>query len=491
MNILFVAAELAPHAKVGGLADVAAALPGALAEAGHSVSVAVPLHRGLKKSGEFRRTHLELQVPVAHGTWATRVWQGGRGAVSLFAIERDEYFDRPHPYGEGGGDYPDSLDRFVFFSRAAVELARHIEPVPEILHANDWHTALIPALASVARLPMRTVFTIHNLRYQGEFPAPDFARLGLPAEMFRPETLEFYGRVNLLKGAVLLADEVTTVSPRYAREIQTEDFGHGLHEVLKGRSEHLTGILNGIDEESWNPATDPALPGHFRSGALPGREECRAALEAELGLEAANGRPIFGMVTRLTPDKGVDLVLEAAERLVGRGGRLAILGTGEPGLEQAARDLAKRLPGRVSVRLEHHEELARRIFGGADFFLMPSRTEPCGLTQMYAMRYGAIPVVADTGGLHDSVEPWEGSKKTGCGIRFPAGSGAGLGEGLDQALALWDEPAMMKTARLHGMKRDWSWGAAVPAYDHVYRSSAGPSSPGRKKKTKGTLACRN
>jgi len=477
MNILFVAAELAPHAKVGGLADVAAALPQALAKAGHSVSVAVPLHRSLKKSGEFRRTSLELPVPVATGTWAARVWQGSRGEVSLFGIERDEYFDRPHPYGEGGGDFPDSLDRFVFFSRAALELARHIEPAPQVLHANDWHTALIPALASVVHLPMRTVFTIHNLRYQGEFPASEFPRLGLAAEMFRPETLEFYGKVNLLKGAILLAHEVTTVSPSYAREIQTEAFGHGLHEVLKGRSAHLTGILNGIDEESWDPGKDAALKKNFRPRALPARVECRTALEAEMGLEPANGRPIFGMVSRLTADKGVDLALGAARSLVAQGSRLVILGTGEPGLEQAALDLAKSLPGQVAVRLEHNEELARRIFGGADFFLMPSRTEPCGLTQMYAMRYGAIPVVADTGGLHDSVEPWSGANQAGCGIRFPADSAPGLRQGLDQALALWDEPAMMKVARQNGMKRDWSWGAAVPAYDKVYRASTGLSSP--------------
>ena len=484
MNILFVAAELAPHAKVGGLADVAAALPQALAAAGHSVSVAVPLHRGLKKSGEFRRTHLELPVPVANGTWATRVWQGQRGGVSLFGIERDEYFDRAHPYGEGGGDYPDSLDRFVFFSRAALELARHIEPVPEILHANDWHTALIPALASVVHLPMRTVFTIHNLRYQGEFPASEFPRLGLPAAMFRPETLEFYGKVNLLKGAILLAHEVTTVSPSYAREIQTEAQGHGLHEVLRGRASHLTGILNGIDEDSWNPGSDGALSHSFRPTALKGREDCRAALEKEMGLEPANGRPIFGMVSRLAPDKGLDLVLAAAPELVKRGGRLVILGQGHDELEQAARKLEKAHPRKVAVRLEHNEELARRIFGGADFFLMPSRTEPCGLTQMYAMRYGAIPVVADTGGLHDSVEPWHAAKKSGCGIRFPADSEPGLRRGLDQALALWDEPAMMKAARQNGMSRDWSWGAAVPAYDTVYRSSAGLSSPGKKKERK-------
>ena len=482
MNILFVAAELAPHAKVGGLADVAAALPQALAAAGHSVSVAVPLHRGLKKSGEFRRTSLELPVPVANGTWASRVWQGQRGAVSLFAIERDEYFDRAHPYGEGGGDYPDSLDRFVFFSRAALELARHIEPVPEVIHANDWHTALIPALASVVHLPMRAVFTIHNLRYQGEFPSSEFPRLGLPGEMFRPETLEFYGKLNLMKGAILLADEVTTVSPSYAREIQTEAFGHGLHEVLKGRVAHLSGILNGIDEESWNPETDAELKKNFSSTKPQGREECRAALEKETGLEPANGRPIFGMVTRLAEDKGVDLVLGAAQELVKRGGRLVILGKGHPELEEEAKKLEKSLPGRVAVRLEHDEGLARRIFAGADFFLMPSRTEPCGLTQMYAMRYGAIPVVADTGGLHDSVEPWSAAKKSGCGIRFPANSGPGLRQGLDQALAWWDEPAMMKAARQNGMKRDWGWGAAVPAYHTVYRSSAGLSSGRQKKK---------
>ena len=484
MNILFVAAELAPHAKVGGLADVAAALPQALAAAGHSVSVAVPLHRGLKKSGEFRRTNLELAVPVANGTWASRVWQGQRGGVSLFAIERDEYFDRPHPYGEGGGDYPDSLDRFVFFSRAALELARHIEPTPEVLHANDWHTALIPALVSVVHLPMRTVFTIHNLRYQGEFTGSDFPRLGLPAEMFRPETLEFYGKVNLLKGAVLLSHEVTTVSPSYAREIQTEAFGHGLHEVLKGRAAHLSGILNGIDEESWNPGTDAELKKNFSLTRPQGRDECRAALEKEMGLEPANGRPIFGMVTRLAEDKGVDLVIGAAKELVKKGGRLVVLGKGHIELEEAAKSLEQSLPGRVAVRLEHHEGLARRIFAGADFFLMPSRSEPCGLTQMYAMRYGAIPVVADTGGLHDSVETWSAAQKAGGGIRFPADSATGLRRGLDQALAMWDEPAMMKLARQNGMKGDWSWGAAVPAYDTVYRSAVGFIPPQRKKQTR-------
>jgi len=470
MNILFVATEMAPHAKVGGLADVMAALPQALARAGHGVSLAVPLHRSLKKSGEFRPTDLTMEIMVAGRSWPARIWEGQRGEVMLWGIERDEFFDRSHPYGDGKGDYPDSLDRFNFLARAAVELARYIEPTPDILHANDWHAALVPAHCAALGLPMKSVFTIHNLKYQGEFPAGEFSSLGLPSRMYSPEGLEFYGSVNLMKGAVLLADAVTTVSPTYAKEIQEEAQGFGLHEVLKGNSAKLTGILNGIDEESWNPATDHEIKTHYRPGAMRGREECRAALEIELGLEPANGRPIFGMVTRMAAEKGVNLALANADHLVRRGARLAILGTGDQGLEEMATRLAEKHPRKVVVRREHNEGLARRIFSGADFFLMPSASEPCGLTQMYAMRYGAIPVVGDTGGLHDTVEEWEGAAKKGTGFLFHPHTEPALRGALDRALALWDEPAIMKTARQNGMKKEWGWGSAVPAYEKVYRS---------------------
>ncbi|MCX6934763.1 MAG: glycogen synthase GlgA [Verrucomicrobia bacterium] len=473
MNILFVATELAPHAKVGGLADVIAALPMALAKAGHGVSVAVPLHRGLRLSGEFRRAKLELNVPAADRLWGTRVWVGERGGVALFGIERDEYFDRPHLYGDGGADYPDSLARFNFLARAAVELARHIEPAPEVIHANDWHAALVPAHVLALGLPIRTVFTIHNLRYQGEYPAGEFASLGLPNGMFRPEGLEFYGKLNLMKGAIVMADAVTTVSPTYMKEIQTEEHGYGLHEVLQARAKNLTGILNGIDEEAWNPAKDVELKKNFRAGALKGREACRVALEQEMGLEPANGRPIFGMVTRLAREKGMDLALAGVGELVKKGGRLVLLGMGEAGLESEAKALVKKYPGRVAVRMEHHEGLARRIFGGTDFFLMPSRYEPCGLTQMYAMRYGAIPVVADTGGLHDTVEEWNPANKSGTGFLFNPSAPKALDGAVDRALALWDEPAMMNVTRRNGMKMEWGWGAAVPAYEKVYRSIDG------------------
>ena len=470
MNILFVATELAPHAKVGGLADVMAALPVALAKAGHGVSLAVPLHRGLRLSGEFRKTKRELNVPSAGRLWGTRVWEGRRGGVSLFGIERDEYFDRAHPYGEGGTEYKDNLARFNFLARAAVELARYIEPTPEVIQANDWHAALVSAHVLAMGLPIRTVFTIHNLRYQGEFAAEEFGSLGLPPGMFRMEGLEFYGKLNCMKGAVKMADAVTTVSPTYAQEIQTETQGAGLHEVLRSRGEHLTGILNGIDEEAWDPARDLELKANFQVGSMVGWEACRLGLEQEMGLESANGRPIFGMVTRMAQEKGVDLALSVAARIVEKGGRLVVLGTGESELEKEARRMAEQYPKQVVVRLEHHEGLARRIFAGSDFFLMPSRSEPCGLTQMYAMRYGSIPVVSDTGGLHDTVEEWDPTKKTGTGFRFSSITPAGLEGGIDRAMELWNEPAMMKLARRNGMSRDWGWGTAVSAYEKVYRS---------------------
>ncbi|NBQ55259.1 MAG: glycogen synthase GlgA [Verrucomicrobia bacterium] len=470
MNILFVATELAPHAKVGGLADVMAALPQALARAGHGVSLAVPLHRSLKKSGEFRPTDLVMEIVVAGKSRPTRVWEGQRGEVALWGIERDEFFDRAHPYGDGAGEYPDSLERFNFLARASVELARYIEPTPDILHANDWHAALVPGHCRALGLPMKSVFTIHNLKYQGEFPAENFSSLDLPPGMYSPEGFEFYGRLNLMKGAILLSDAVTTVSPTYAKEIQGEAQGFGLHEVLQGNTDKLTGILNGIDEESWNPSADTALKTPYRRGALRGREECRAALEIELGLEPANGRPIFGMVTRMAAEKGVDLALANALHLIRSRARLVILGTGDKRLEEAALQLAQKYPKQVVLRREHNEGLARRIFAGADFFLMPSASEPCGLTQMYAMRYGAIPVVGDTGGLHDTVQEWDGKAKKGTGFLFRPHTEAALRGAMDRALALWDEPAIMKVARQNGMKKEWGWGSAVPAYEKVYRS---------------------
>jgi starch synthase len=478
MNILFVAAELAPHAKVGGLADVMAALPQALAEAGHGVSLVVPLHRGLKRSGEFRRT--EREVEVLRGMRA-RIWEGERGGVALFGLERDEYFDREQLYGEGGVDYADSLERFSFLARGAVELARYLEPTPEVIQVNDWHVGLVPAYVKALGLPMKTVCTVHNLGYQGEFGAEDFAKMELPEGVFRPEGLEFYGKVNLLKGAILMADAVTTVSPSYAREIQEKERGHGLHEVLREHRGKLTGILNGIDMVGWNPATDGALPKGFGVKSMTGRVECRTALERKMGLEAANGRPIFGMVTRMAWEKGVDLVWAGVEGLVKQGGRLVVLGAGDPVLEEEGRRLAERYPKKVAVRVGYDEGLARRIFGGADFFLMPSRSEPCGLTQMYAMRYGAIPVVGEVGGLRDTVREWDGKKRVGTGVRFVP-TPEGLAGGLDRALAIWNEPAMMNEVRRNGMTEDWSWGAAVPAYEKVYRSLINP---------KGETRCQN
>ncbi len=396
--------------------------------------------------------------------------------MALFGLERDEYFDREGVYGEGGVDYPDSLVRFQFLARGAVELARYVEPTPDVIQLNDWHVGLVPAYVKALGLPIQTVCTVHNLGYQGEFSHTDFEKLGLPEGVFRPEGLEFYGKMNFLKGAIAMADAVTTVSPSYAQEIQDQERGHGLHEVLRARGNRLTGILNGIDRVGWNPWTDGALKKNFKVGSMAGRVECRAALEKEMGLEPANGKPIFGMVTRMTKDKGVDLAWGEVERLVGRGGRLVVLGAGDPVLEEEGRRLAKLHPKQVAVRLGYDEGLARRIFSGADFFLMPSRSEPCGLTQMYAMRYGCIPVVGDVGGLRDTVQEWDKKTEKGTGFRFLP-TAEGVATGVDRALAIWDEPAMMNEIRRNGMSKDWGWGSAVPAYEKVYQSLA--SKPGR------------
>lgn len=471
MNILFVATELAPAAKVGGLADVMAALPQALAKAGHGVSLVLPLHRSLKRSGELEATKLELEVPGVDGVKRTRIWEGERGGVTLFGLEREEYFDREGVYGEGGVDYVDSLARFQFLARGAVELARYVEPTPEVVQVNDWHVGLVPAYVQALGLPMRTVCTVHNLGYQGEFSAEDFRRLGLPEGAFRPEGLEFYGKMNFLKGAIALADAVTTVSPSYAEEIREKERGHGLDGVLRGRGKKLTGIRNGIDMEGWNPAKDGALPKNFQVGAMAGRGDDRAALEKEMGLEPANGKPIFGMVTRMTRDKGMDLAWGVTEKLVGEGGRLVVLGAGERELEEEGRRWAKLYPRSVAVRVGYDEGQARRIFGGADFFLMPSRSEPCGLTQMYAMRYGCIPVVGEVGGLRDTVEEWDKKSGEGTGFRFRP-TAEGVAEGMDRALAIWNDSAMMKKIQRNGMSKDWGWKSAVPAYEKVYQSLA-------------------
>ncbi len=471
MNILFAASEVTPYAKTGGLGDVLAALPAVLRARGHSVSVVVPLYRELRESlKELAPTELSVKVEMEDGPLPARIWEGvTRDGVTLFAVERDEFFDRGSLYGTDSGDYFDNAARFIFFCKAVVGLAECLEPLPEILHANDWQTALIPGLVRAWQLPYKTVLTIHNLAYQGIFPARSFDAAGLGDDFFQPHTYEYYGRLNLLKGGILLADSVTTVSPNYAREIQEEEFGCGLNGALTARAGDLTGILNGIDADLWNPESDSWIEANYSAENPGGKQKCKEALLAEFGLEDAS-KPLFGCVSRLAEQKGFDLILSVLPTLLDEGARFILLGSGDSALEDRFRQLALERPGQVAVQIGFDEKLAHRIEAGCDLFLMPSRFEPCGLNQFYSMRYGTVPVVHDVGGLSDSVQ--DGG--TGAdGFKFQAYTPESFLGAIRRALAAFEKKAAWQQLQKNGMSRNDSWDSRVPFYEKVYHQLIG------------------
>ncbi|MDR1145863.1 MAG: glycogen synthase GlgA [Verrucomicrobiales bacterium] len=471
MNILFAASELTPYAKTGGLGDVLAALPAALRARGHSVAVALPLYRQLRESAaELRRTPLTLTVALGGRPLSAPVWQGTtRDGVTLFAIERDEFFDRGQLYGTADGDYFDNAARFIFYSQAVVALALTLAPRPQIIHANDWQAALIPALVRAGQLPFKTALTVHNLAYQGIFPAAEFALTGLPGFYLKPHALEYYGRMNLLKGGILLADVLTTVSAGYAREILTEPHGCGLDGALRTRAGALTGILNGIDTERWNPATDPLLAAPYDARRVTtGKRRNKLALLEELGLPLTLvERPLLAVISRLVEQKGIALILRALPLLVERGAGLVVLGAGEAAYAAELRDWARRCPRQVSVSVGFDERLAHRIEAAADIFLMPSRFEPCGLNQLYSMRYGTVPVVHKVGGLADSVA--DGAT----GFTFSDYTAEEFLRVIVSALELYPHAKKWQVLRLAGMRQDFSWSRRVPEYEKIYAQLTG------------------
>jgi len=468
MNVLFVASELAPYARTGGLGDVMASLPTEVARRGHSVSFAVPLYRSLKeKFKDLKETELVLSVSGPGYQWPTRVWQGTTPeGASVFAIQRDEYFDRKNLYGNEDGDYLDSVARFSFFNRAVVELARHIEPQVEIIHCNDWHTGLIPAYVRSEGLPFRTVLTIHNLAYQGIFSGSDFPLTLLPQEYFSPQGIEFYDRMNFLKGGILLANAVTTVSKGYAREIQTEQYGYGLHRVLAENNFKLTGILNGIDQSSWDPARDKTIAAPFDAKKLTGKKACREDLLKTVKLPDDDNDAVIGVVSRLVRLKGFGLLIDSLEELLKRKVKIIVLGQGDPKIEEILSTQARKNPKQMKVKIGFDDKLARKIYAGSDFFLMPSEQEPCGLTQLYSLRYGTIPVVRDTGGLSDTVTEWNGEE--GTGFKFVGGPEALLKK-IDDALALRKDKKGWPHIRKNAMGQDFSWGRSVEEYESLYK----------------------
>ena len=476
MNILFATSELTPLAKTGGLGDVLAALPTRLRDNGHSVAVVLPGYRdALDALPEARDTALRITVPMGNDRVTAEILEARtREGMKLVLVCKDEFFDRRGLYGNADGDYTDNARRFLFFSKVAVELASHLRPRPEVLHLNDWQTAFAAALVRQKGLGLKTVLTIHNLTYQGIFDPWDFDLTNLPSDWFHADGLEFYGKLNLLKAGIAYADQVTTVSPTYAKEIQTGESGCGLEGLLRNRAADLTGILNGIDDGAWNPGKDPWIEQVYGPGDWKAKEACRDRLLKACGLKPSKQTgPVFACISRLVPQKGLDLVAKVIPDLVSEGGTFVLLGSGQKALEERFLDLARVHSGSVAVKIGFDEKLAHQIEAGADFFLMPSRFEPCGLNQMYSQRYGTIPIVHRTGGLADSVEDWQPRKKKGGGLVFSPCTKAALAKVVGRAFQLRADPDAWDRIRRQAMARDFSWTPAARAYEDIYRRACG------------------
>jgi starch synthase len=470
MRVLFCASEIVPLAKTGGLADVAGALPAALAARGVDVRLAMPHYRGIS----IEQTHggtVEIRTgdQALTGTVGDARLPGGHLPISL--VHQPALFDRAGLYGEGGADYEDNLTRFTFFCRAVLQWLGRQSWQPEVIHCNDWQTALIPAILAAEGRGPATALTIHNLAYQGLFPAEQFPRTGLPPAMFAMHGLEFWGQVNLLKGGLYLADVLSTVSETYAREIQTEEFGAGLDGVLRDRADDLFGILNGVDYSVWDPSVDTLIPARYSAADLGGKAVCKQHLQQAFHLPTEPRTPLIGMVTRLADQKGLDLVAAVINDLLGLGVQFVLLGTGDPKYHALVEELMVRRPGQVGGRLGFDNALAHLIEAGADLFLMPSRYEPSGLNQLYSLRYGTVPVVRRTGGLADSIVDTTHrtlDEGTANGFVFEAYTPSALWDALRRALDAYRAPAVWLRVQQHGMRADFSWNRSAGRYVELY-----------------------
>jgi 1,4-alpha-glucan branching enzyme len=474
LQIVMVCPELVPFAKTGGLADMVSSLSIALRNLGHRVSVIMPAYHGVLEEGIARDTGIRFRVSIAAGSQVGDLLQATLGAdIPVYFIRSDRYFDRPFLYGTPEGDYPDNAERFVFFTRGVLEVLRQLGR-PHILQAHDWQAAL--AIAFLKAQPelypelssVRTVSTIHNLGYQGLFPADQWDLLRLDQNLFSARHLEFYGRISFLKGAIVFADALTTVSPTYAREIQTAECGFGLEGVLAARAGSLVGILNGADYEVWDPRVDPLIAANYGPGNLSGKRACKADLQRTFGLGEEPEIPLLGMVSRLVSQKGFDLLEGILDDLLQMGVQLAVLGTGDPQYQDFLQTAARRHSGRLGVRIAFEEAVAHKIEAGADMFLMPSRYEPSGLNQLYSLKYGTIPIVRATGGLKDSVQEFDPLAGTGDGFRFAPYDGAALLAAVDRALSVFRRKEQWRTLMANAMAADHSWDRSARAYSNLY-----------------------
>jgi len=479
IKILFLSSEVTPYAKTGGLADVAGSLPGELKRLGADVSVGLPLYRSVKEGSFQREIVLKgLQVPMAGQTLVGNVHAAEtEEGVAVYFFEREDLFDRPNLYRTAEGDYYDNLERFSFFSRAALLFTKATGMPFDLIHCHDWQTGLIPAyLSALFRTDpffssTATLFTIHNIGYQGLFPREKLSVCGLPAETYHPEGVEYWGAISLLKAGIVYSDAVTTVSPMYSREIQTSEFGLGMEGILRNKSAVLHGILNGADYSVWDPAIDRHIASNYDSNHLSEKIVNKAALLKETGLEPSFlERPVLGITSRLSQQKGCDLLIEILDDLARMKVGLVVLGEGEERYERALREAAKRYSGKFSVTIGFDEALAHRIMTGVDIFLVPSLYEPCGLTQMYALKYGTIPVVRATGGLEDTIDDFDSRIKTGNGFKFGPYDSKAFLSAIQRAMDLWNDQTTWEILMRNGMAADFSWKRSAERYLDLYQS---------------------
>jgi starch synthase len=480
MHIVIAASECAPWARTGGLSEVIGALPREFVNLGHQVSVYLPYYRQVRERAPEKKYLIQsITIPFQYYSRFAAVLDGGvHHGVQMYFVDCPELFDRETLYGPIGAEYQDNWERFGLFSRAVLEATKQLG-VPEIFHVHDWQAALLPVYLRTlyyfdpALRKCGTVLTIHNAAFQGRFPGATVERLLFPWEIFTPDRTEFFGQFNFLKGGIVYSDALTTVSPKYAEEIQTPEFGNGLEGVLHKRASDLRGILNGVDYSKWNPAKDGNIAAHFTPENLEGKADCRRDLLHAFGAGQVNAStPVLGIVTRLVTQKGIDLLEKIVEPLMNEDVVLVALADGEPYYENLFRSLAARFEGRFLARIGYDETLAHKVHAGSDMLLMPSRYEPGGLNQIYSMKYGTVPVVRATGGLDDTVEEWNAETRTGTGFKFYGYNPEDFLLAIQRALALFPDKDAWQTLMRNDMHQDFSWARSAAEYVEVYEDVA-------------------
>jgi starch synthase len=477
LNILLAASEVFPYAKTGGLADVAGALPKALVRLGHRVRVIMPRYNLDRIMAASESLPGQLEVPFAVGTRSSAVYVDRSAEVPVYFVDAHEYFGRGKLYGEH-----DDAERFAYFSRAVIEFAKSLGERLDVIHLNDWMTGLVPAyLRTVyandpALAGVGSVFTIHNLAFPGFFDAGLLPRIGLPEGIFRADGgIEFYGQASAMKAGLIFSDAITTVSPRYSREIQTPELGERFDGLLRVRAGQLYGILNGVDYEEWSPDTDSYTVAGYSAADLSGKAECKRDLLRSFNLPEDLDKPLIGCISRLSDQKGFDLILDIADRMLDRGIAFVLLGSGAEFYERAFQSLHDARPTQVGVYLGYSNELAHKIEAGSDMFLMPSRFEPCGLNQMYSLRYGTVPIVRAAGGLDDTIDNFDRTTKQGTGFKFYEYDSTRLLEKIYEALLVYADRGLWRTLIMNGMRADHSWDASARQYVDVYEKTTRPS----------------